>query len=141
LYRNRRVDQRYRVKLRMEDGLRTPHAQIVTSSPYMKELRAQKDKLLRKARVKRQLLQPDSEKPTPKRAKKNKKKAKTLPSDAERKKKEKDVIPRHTCGQRFCDVKSGKRWTQCQKCTSWFHNSCQCLLEKSFKTFCYIACD
>jgi hypothetical protein len=44
----------------------------------MKELRAQKDKPLRKASVKRQLLQPDSEKPTPKRAKKNKKKSKTL---------------------------------------------------------------
>lgn len=123
---------------------RVAHAQVVSSSPYLKQLqeaKQNKDTPVRIAGVKRKLClqkRNDSEKKEPKKDQNKKKEKKT---SADNKRKVKDVVPCDTCGLRFCDDKSGRRWTQCQICSNWFHNSCQGLPEKTVRSFCCINCD
>jgi len=52
-----------------------------------------------------------------------------------------DNIPCTTCNIRFCDDKSGGKWVQCQTCQKWYHNACQGLEERNYKTFICIECD
>lgn len=117
---------------------RVAHASIVSSSPYLKELQEAKQATLRRASVKRKLLEPDTEREKSQRGKNKRAKNAEL---VHTKQLGEDVIPCDTCGLRFCDDKSGRRWIQCQICMKWFHNSCQGLPEKTVKRFCCILCD
>jgi rubrerythrin len=124
----------------VKKGRRVAHANIVTSSPYLKELQEAKQAPPRRDSVKRKLLKPDSEKRESERARKKKMKDEKSASRP-KKRTEEDIVPCHTCGLRFCDDNSGRRCTQCQSCKHWFHNSCQGLPEKTLTSFFCILCD
>jgi len=74
---------------------------------------------------------------------KSKKKDKTKKTRPKGKKNyaESDTTPCSACSMRFCDDNTGRHWTQCQQCKSWYHNACQGLTETGVKTFVCISCD
>ena len=106
------------------------HAKILTTSPYKRNLEAEKETQEKRqekvAGKKRKLVQKET----------NKKSSGTKRSAN----KSKDDTPCGTCREKFCDDNSGSKWTQCQQCVRWFHNACQGLPEKPQRTFVCIEC-
>jgi len=39
------------------------------------------------------------------------------------------------CGVVYCDDNSGRNWTECPGCKTWYHNSCQDLDENESSAF------
>jgi hypothetical protein len=54
-----------------------------------------------------------------------------------------DTTPCDTCGERFCDDNTGRRWIQCQMltCLKWFHHECRGLSEERIENFTCISCE
>jgi hypothetical protein len=103
------------------------HAEILTTSPYKRTLEAaraenanrEERRGIRRSKVSVKKTKKQSTKPS-----RNKNKNEKSRNGNE------DVTPCSTCGQRFCDDKTGSKWVKCQNCHRWFHNACQGLPEK-----------
>ena len=118
---------------------RAQKASIITSSPFKTTIE-EKQKKLKQTKVPK-----TKKKMFTKKTSENLKRKANIDEGKGKSKRSKalDVTPCSTCGERFCDDQSGRKWIQCQnlRCLHWYHNECQGLGERGPKNFYCITCE